>query len=580
MSELIQIIDNSFNFNNETIRITGTFEDPWFVAKDVCSILGLENVTNTVKPLPEKWRGLKLLSTPSGNQNTNIINEAGLYRLIMRSNKKIAQKFQEWVCEEVLPSLRKKGEYKMKEEYLLKLEEQTKLLEEKDKELEHTKKQLDVTDYILKRTEVNLEKAKNYTETILRRKYQDYEKGDVIYAFKDNIYDKNSMIKIGKTKDIKSRETDYSVTNKSGNMMYIQYCLNSDLTEKVLHHILDKYRYIAKQEWFHNLPSDEFVIQTIKSVIYIMDSHMEDINTFIPDLYSKLDLEKTPTVPIEFLTENKTNEIVVEEKKEIEKPVFEEIKYDSNEILQEVSKHIINGRDTPLNFEKFISDYFEVGNNLFAPQSDVRDAYRIWSNCSTKEAKTGLAEYLKAKFRTGVEFINDERRNVYRGLQLKPLEYNPSSKMLEYEEFIIEKCKLDYTYRITFVEFFKYFVEWKQIKDPTFTLNTNYKTEIKTYLESIFMNGRVKSMSEEHKSGALFGVWGLGVFENNFGDKTTSLRMKRKVAEYNFDTKELVKVYDSLILASKETGITYSSLGYNIKFEKVVNNKLYKYYGN
>jgi anti-repressor protein len=165
MSDLIEIIDNTFNFNNETVRIIGSFQEPWFVAKDVCSILGLENVTNSVKPLPEKWRSLKVLSTPSGNQNTNIINEAGLYRLIMRSNKSIAQKFQEWVCEDVLPSLRRKGEYRMNEEYQLKLQElenQKKLTEELEQELENQKQQTEIQriekERILKLHENNVNK--------------------------------------------------------------------------------------------------------------------------------------------------------------------------------------------------------------------------------------------------------------------------------------------------------------------------------------------------------------------------------------------------------------------------------------
>ena len=63
--------------------------------------------------LPEKWRGSEKLNTFGGEQNMNIINEAGLYKLVMRSNKPIAQKFQEVVCEEILPSLRKKGEYQI-----------------------------------------------------------------------------------------------------------------------------------------------------------------------------------------------------------------------------------------------------------------------------------------------------------------------------------------------------------------------------------------------------------------------------------------------------------------------------------
>ena len=126
--ELLKQIDETVSFNEKNIRVIGTYEEPWFVAKDICSILELPNITNAIKILPEKWRGLKLLSTFGGEQNMNIINEAGLYKLIMRSNKPIAQKFQDVVCEEILPTLRKKGEYKIQSiiDKNIKLEEENK----------------------------------------------------------------------------------------------------------------------------------------------------------------------------------------------------------------------------------------------------------------------------------------------------------------------------------------------------------------------------------------------------------------------------------------------------------------------
>ena len=111
--ELINIIDETFKFEGKQIRVVGTNEKPWFVAKDICNILELTNITEALKNIPEKWRDFKTLSTFGGNQDMNIINEAGLYKLIMRSNKEIAQKFQEVVCEEILPSIRKKGETKI-----------------------------------------------------------------------------------------------------------------------------------------------------------------------------------------------------------------------------------------------------------------------------------------------------------------------------------------------------------------------------------------------------------------------------------------------------------------------------------
>jgi prophage antirepressor-like protein len=71
----------------------------------VCEILELKDVSNALLNISEKWKGTKVIRTPGGEQNMRIINEAGLYKLIMRSNKPIAQKFQEHVCEIILPSI-------------------------------------------------------------------------------------------------------------------------------------------------------------------------------------------------------------------------------------------------------------------------------------------------------------------------------------------------------------------------------------------------------------------------------------------------------------------------------------------
>ena len=120
------IIENKdieiYNFENENIRVVGTPENPFFVVKDICNILELSNVTNTMRNIPDKWKSSEIIKSTSGEQLSITVNESGLYKLIMRSNKPIAQKFQEWVCGEVLPSIRKKGQYKL-EEYKSKIQQ-------------------------------------------------------------------------------------------------------------------------------------------------------------------------------------------------------------------------------------------------------------------------------------------------------------------------------------------------------------------------------------------------------------------------------------------------------------------------
>jgi prophage antirepressor-like protein len=113
--ELISKIDETLCFDKEQIRVLGTTENPMFVSVDVCKILGLSNVSQALTIIPDKWKGIILNDTHGGKQNMSVVNESGLYKLIMRSRKPIAEKFQEWVCETVLPSIRKKGEFVLTE---------------------------------------------------------------------------------------------------------------------------------------------------------------------------------------------------------------------------------------------------------------------------------------------------------------------------------------------------------------------------------------------------------------------------------------------------------------------------------
>ncbi|MEU0355704.1 BRO family protein [Streptomyces cyaneofuscatus] len=86
--------------------------EPWFVAKDVTDILGLANGRDAVGRLPERMKSSVVIAdgTP-GNPNKTLIRESGVYRLIMRSNLPAAERFQDWLAEEVVPSLRTTGSY-------------------------------------------------------------------------------------------------------------------------------------------------------------------------------------------------------------------------------------------------------------------------------------------------------------------------------------------------------------------------------------------------------------------------------------------------------------------------------------
>ena len=92
-----------------TVTING---EPWFVGKDIAVALGYADSTGVVrKKVDEEDRGVAKMDTPSGMQEMTIINESGMYSLIMSSKLPSAKKFKHWVTSEVLPCIRKTGMY-------------------------------------------------------------------------------------------------------------------------------------------------------------------------------------------------------------------------------------------------------------------------------------------------------------------------------------------------------------------------------------------------------------------------------------------------------------------------------------
>lgn len=85
----------------------------WFVARDVCNVLGLDNNRKAVAGLDEDEKGVTISDTPGGEQTLTTISESGMYALVFRSRKPAARAFSKWVRAEVLPSLRRTGSYQM-----------------------------------------------------------------------------------------------------------------------------------------------------------------------------------------------------------------------------------------------------------------------------------------------------------------------------------------------------------------------------------------------------------------------------------------------------------------------------------
>lgn len=99
---------STFDFMGIQLRVIQIDGNPWFVAKDVCAALDLDNPSYVVKRIGDDEKASFRLPNQRGSAST-IISESGLYKLVMRSDKWEARAFQDWVVKVVLPAIRKGG---------------------------------------------------------------------------------------------------------------------------------------------------------------------------------------------------------------------------------------------------------------------------------------------------------------------------------------------------------------------------------------------------------------------------------------------------------------------------------------
>lgn len=108
---MISTVVVPFDFNSHPVRVVMQGGEPWFVATDVAEALGYKSPKDAASVLADHQKGSGSVRTLGGEQRVTIINESGLYRLVLRSRKPEAVAFSDWVTGEVLPSVRKTGGY-------------------------------------------------------------------------------------------------------------------------------------------------------------------------------------------------------------------------------------------------------------------------------------------------------------------------------------------------------------------------------------------------------------------------------------------------------------------------------------
>lgn len=110
-----------FTFEGHSLRTVQKDGAPWFVVSDLCQATGLSDVSDAAAKLDDDEKGRALIPTPGGKQELLIVNESGLYAIVLRCRDamtpgSVSHRFRKWVTRDVLPSIRKTGRYQVGQE--------------------------------------------------------------------------------------------------------------------------------------------------------------------------------------------------------------------------------------------------------------------------------------------------------------------------------------------------------------------------------------------------------------------------------------------------------------------------------
>lgn len=100
-----------FSFEGAEVRVLDRAGEPWWVLTDVCTVLEVRNSRDAAVRLDDDEKGVAITDTLGGPQEMTIINESGLWSLVLTSRKAAAKRFKKWITAEVIPSIRKTGSY-------------------------------------------------------------------------------------------------------------------------------------------------------------------------------------------------------------------------------------------------------------------------------------------------------------------------------------------------------------------------------------------------------------------------------------------------------------------------------------
>ena len=328
-------IVKAFNTNDlhTEIIIKGTVTDPLFRASDVGVVLDITSIRSVLRDFDESEKVVHTMHTLGGSQEVTFLTEKGLYKVLFRSRKPIAQKFQNWVCE-VVKEIRLTGIYKMQSEIKKAIEEKNEAIEEKNEAIEEK------NEAIEEKNEAIEEKKKIREKTLIDNFPSNVQ--CVYYGTIENKSDNGErLIKFGNSNSLKNRIYNHKKTYDKFRLINAFKVENKLQIENAIKEhplFIERQRTIMIKK--HNFTE-------LINMEGITESNVDDA---IREIINKI--EYSPEKYIKLLEENKelkrkigdnTPDYIISLKREIKG-----LKEENMKLIKKINKQIQRGHAVPL----------------------------------------------------------------------------------------------------------------------------------------------------------------------------------------------------------------------------------------
>jgi prophage antirepressor-like protein len=515
-------IVKAFNTNNlhTEIVIKGTYDKPLFRASDIGEILEIVNIRQSISSFDNTEKCAVISSDSTGReQNVTFLTEKGLYKVLFKSRKPIAEKFQNWVCE-VITEIRLNGKYELEKQ----ISEQKQQLLLKQTELEENKKMLEETEKLTKCNEI-----------------------PTIYIFNIDTTREKPELKIGITHNVSKRIKPYKQISKHGKLEFTHVVENANIKimESYVHSLLSFAR--VKDEVFQlGVEEAKLIILNVVNIFDIVSINNE------PEKVLKLTklLEKTQPE-----TKISTREIACQT--------------DFDENIVETTPLLFYDDNVKNSFNKFIDEKCIVRNDVEVSSKDIEGLYRLWNKEKPKkETFHAFKHYLTTRFKPCRLEKQDKNHVVYgyKGVSLKNIEYKKNNIQSDAQTFIFQVCKFSPSGTILNTTLLEEYQKWKKSVDKKTTEDDAF--EIKNYLKDC---EHVMYTTVWTSEGNGQGYYGLCLKSEDYKCKKTSSTGK-KVYKIHCETNEILGSWDTIAKAAQYENISSTKMSNAVRLKKLFNN--------